>query len=81
MSFEFAPLSASQASRSMRLLLAQLPTKPPMAGMDLPDIKIKTVPSKAQQRIEITYKNKQKLVLDHHAADARLSDLVKKVRC
>ncbi len=80
MSFEFAPLSASQASRSMRLLLARLPTKPPMPGMDLPDISTKTVPTDALQRVEITYKNKQKLVLDHQAAEARLTDLVKKVR-
>ncbi len=49
-----------------------------MPGMDLPDIKTKTVPTDALQRIEITYKNKQKLVLDHVASEARLSDLVKK---
>ncbi|CBQ71678.1 related to MRPL44-mitochondrial ribosomal protein, large subunit [Sporisorium reilianum SRZ2] len=79
MSFDFAPLSASQASRSMRLLLARLPTKPPMPGMDLPDIKTKTVATDAQQKIEITYKNKQKLVLDHLASEARLSDLVMKI--
>lgn len=81
MSFEFAPLSTSQASRSMRLLLARLPTKPPMPGMDLPDVTTKTVPNAVQQKIEITYKNKQKLVLDHIASKTRLSDLVKKVRC
>jgi len=80
MSFEFAPLSASQASRSMRLLIAGLPTKAPVAGMDLPDISTKTVSNDAQQKIEITYKNKQKLVLDSAAAETRLSDLVKKVR-
>ncbi|GAC96517.1 glutamate carboxypeptidase [Pseudozyma hubeiensis SY62] len=79
MSFEFAPLSASQASRSMRLLLARLPTKPPTPGMDLPDITTKTVASDTLQKIEVTYKNKQKLVLDHLASEANLSDLVKKV--
>ncbi|KAJ1029875.1 hypothetical protein NDA13_003114 [Ustilago tritici] len=79
MSFEFAPLSASQASRSIRLLLAGLPSKPPIPGMDLPDIKAKTVPTDALQRIEVTYKNKQKLVLDHQTSEARLSDLVKKI--
>lgn len=79
MSFEFAPLSASQASRSMRLLLARLPTKAPMPGMDLPDISTKTVATNALQKIEITYKNKQKLVLDHVASETRLSDLLKKV--
>ncbi|EST07448.1 hypothetical protein PSEUBRA_002521 [Kalmanozyma brasiliensis GHG001] len=79
MTFEFAPLSASQASRSMRILLAQLPTKPPVPGMDLPDIKTRTVSTDALQRIEVTYKNKQKLVLDSQASEARLSDLVKKI--
>ncbi|KAJ9478445.1 hypothetical protein PHBOTO_002025 [Pseudozyma hubeiensis] len=79
MSFEFAPLSASQASRSMRLLLARLPTKPPSPGMDLPDITTKTVSQDTLQKIEVTYKNKQKLVLDHLASEAKLSDLVKKI--
>lgn len=50
-----------------------------MPGMDLPDVTTKTVPNAVQQKIEITYKNKQKLVLDHIASKTRLSDLVKKI--
>ncbi|PWZ00033.1 hypothetical protein BCV70DRAFT_104212 [Testicularia cyperi] len=77
-SLEFAPLSASQASRSMRLLLATWPTKAPQ-GVDLPTILTKTVPIDTAQKVSVTYKNKDSLTLDFKAASTSLPELLKKI--
>ena len=76
--FDVAPFSASRASRSLRLLMARIPSRAP-AGIDLPEIKARTVPTEEQQRLHVTYKNKKDITLQGKAVDIGINELIRKV--
>lgn len=77
-SIDLAPLSSSQATRSMRLLLSTLPTKPPAGATAFPAVSLRTLSDEKAQKVSVTYSNKQKA--DVNPEGLSLRDLIRKVR-
>ncbi|PWN53187.1 hypothetical protein IE53DRAFT_384330 [Violaceomyces palustris] len=80
-SIQVAPRNTTKASRSLRLLLARLPSKAP-PGIDLPKTSVKILPGGSkEERVEVIYKNKSQFKLDLRTTSPELSlnDLIRKV--
>lgn len=60
-SFAINPLSSSRATRSMRLLLSNLPTKPPTGHNTFPQTSLSTAASDKEQMVQVTYSDKKKI--------------------
>jgi len=78
-SFAMNPMSSSTATRSMKLILSTLPTKPPVGQNSFPKTSISTIPNEKDQKVSITYSDKKSVDVMPDGLNVR--DLIRKVRC
>lgn len=78
LAFRIAPTSSSQQTRSLRLLLASLPTKPLPGHASFPSATLTSVHHDADQRVDVTYSDKNKVELS--PGNISVADLIRKVR-
>ena len=76
-SFAINPLSSSRATRSMRLLLSNLPTKPPTGQNTFPQTSLSTAASDKEQVVHVTYSDKKKISIVPD--ELSLPNLIRKV--